>query len=106
MTREEQLLTCLAEECAEVIQRISKQLRFGTDEQQEGQALNNIQRTTEELFDLTAVATICEREGLLLGVMPNEAAIQRKLAKIEKFFAISRAQGTLSEALSPSLKGN
>lgn len=96
MTREEHLLLCLAEECAEVAQRISKQLRFGSDEQQEGQALNNIQRTTEELFDLTAVATICEREGLVLGVLPNEAAIQRKLAKIEKYFAISREQGTLT----------
>lgn len=95
MTREEHLLLCLAEECAEVAQRISKQLRFGSEEQQEGQALNNIQRTTEELYDLTAVATICEREGLVLGVLPNEAAIQRKLAKIEKFFAISREQGTL-----------
>lgn len=98
MTREEHLLLCLAEECAEVAQRISKQLRFGSEEQQEGQALNNIQRTTEELYDLTAVATICEREGLVLGVLPNEAAIQRKLAKIEEFFAISREQGTLTNA--------
>ena len=96
MTREEHLLLCLAEECAEVAQHISKQLRFGSEEQQEGQALNNIQRTTEELYDLTAVATICERAGLVLGVMPNEKAIQRKLEKIEKFFAISREQGTLS----------
>lgn len=97
MTREEHLLLCLAEECAEVAQRISKQLRFGSTEQQEGQALNNIQRTTEELYDLTAVATICEREGLVLGVMSNEKAVARKLEKIEKFFAISRNQGTLSE---------
>jgi len=97
MTRDEHLLSCLAEECAEVAQRISKQLRFGSFEQQAGQALNNIERTTEELFDLTAVATICERAGLVLGVMPNEAAIQRKMAKIEKYFAISREQGTLQE---------
>lgn len=96
MTREEHLLLCLAEECAEVAQRVSKALRFGLDEVQEGQALSNRERITEELYDLVAVATICDREGLVLGVIPNDRAIQRKLAKIEKYFAISREQGTLA----------
>lgn len=96
MTREEHLLLCLAEECAEVAQRVSKALRFGLEEVQDGQSLTNKQRITEELFDLCAVATICEREGLIWGVMPNNTAIERKLAKIEKYFAISREQGTLS----------
>lgn len=98
MTRDEHLLLCLAEECAEVSQRIMKALRFGNDEVQEGQALNNRERTTEELYDLTAVATLCERRGLVLGVLPNDKAIARKEAKIEKYFAISRKQGTLSNA--------
>lgn len=97
MTREEHLLICLAEECAEVAQRVSKALRFGLDEVQEGQALNNRQRISEELFDLFAVATICDRSGLLSGVEPNERTIARKLAKIEKYFDISRAQGTLKD---------
>ena len=95
MNRKEHLLACLAEECDEVGQRVMKALRFGLDEVQDGQSLSNQQRISEELFDLIAVATICDREGLLAGVEPNEKAVQRKLQKIEKFMAISKAQGVL-----------
>lgn len=95
MSREEYFLVCLAEECDEVSQRVMKALRFGLDEVQEGQALSNKQRISEELFDLVSVATLCDRMGLLAGVEPNEAAVQRKLAKIEKFMAISCEQGVL-----------
>ena len=97
MSREEHFLICLAEECDEVGQRVMKALRFGLDEVQEGQSLSNKQRISEELFDLVAVATICDRMGLLAGVEPNERAIQRKLEKIEKFMAISREQGVMTE---------
>lgn len=96
MTENEHLLLCLAEECDEVGQRIMKALRFGLEEVQEGQSLNNKQRISEELFDLVAVATLCDRAGLLAGVEPNEKAIQRKRDKIAKFMAISRDQGVLS----------
>lgn len=97
MNEREYLLTCLAEECSEVAKCVSKALRFGLDDAEPGQALNNRERITEELFDLNAVATLCERAGLILGVLPNERAIQRKADKIERFKAISRDQGTLQE---------
>lgn len=97
MTKDEHFLMCLAEECAEVAQRITKALRFGLDETQEGHALNNRERITEELYDLTAVATLCERRGLILGVVPNERTIQTKRDKIERYLNISREQGTLTE---------
>jgi NTP pyrophosphatase (non-canonical NTP hydrolase) len=96
VNRTEHLLACLAEECAEVSQRVSKALRFGLDEVQPGQGENNRDRISEELNDLFAVANILMEEGILL---PNASlsgiVIAAKRAKIEKFMAISREQGVL-----------
>jgi hypothetical protein len=62
MTENELLLCCVAEECAEVAQRVSKALRFGLDEVQPGQPLTNGERITQELNDLwSAVDLLCER---------------------------------------------
>jgi hypothetical protein len=102
MTREEHLLTCLAEECCEVAQRVSKALRFGLSEVQAGQPLTNCERIVDELHDLWSVAVILASEGVLpesAGNMDPERVPpdRAKLAKIERFFAISRAQGTLTE---------
>jgi hypothetical protein len=44
MTREQHLLTILAEECGEVVQRASKAIRFGLDESQPGQLDDNKKR--------------------------------------------------------------
>lgn len=48
----EHLLVIAMEETAEVQQRISKAIRFGLSEVQEGQSLNNAQRIMYELTDL------------------------------------------------------
>lgn len=95
MDRREYLLACLAEECDEVGQRVMKALRFGIWEVQKGQPLNNGQRIADEYADLIAVYSICIREGILPS--PN-IDTDAKLAKIEKFMAISREQGTLAPA--------
>jgi hypothetical protein len=93
MNRNEHLLTCLAEECSEVAQRVSKALRFGLKEIQPGQGGNNADRIADELGDLLAVAGILVDEGLI----PDPVVEQHeKLAKIERFMAISREQGVLS----------
>lgn len=93
MNRSEHLLTCLAEECAEVAQRVSKALRFGLDEVQPGQPLNNAQRIEEELADLIAVIGLLVREGV---IEPPQPDYDGKREKIEHFMAISRDQGVLS----------
>ncbi len=98
MNTNEHLLTCLAEECAEVAQRVSKALRFGLDEVQADQPLTNADRIVEELHDLFAVAAILGRRGVLRNpTLVSPATVERKQHKIEKYFAISREQGTLSE---------
>jgi hypothetical protein len=97
MNRPEHLLTCLAEECAEVAQRVSKALRFGLHEVQAGQALTNAQRIVEEMRDLNAVSTLLQAEGILEGpCMPSADQALAKLRKIERFMDISRREGVLS----------
>jgi NTP pyrophosphatase (non-canonical NTP hydrolase) len=97
MNRSEHLLTCLAEECAEVAQRVSKALRFGLAEVQPGQPLNNAERIMEELDDLFSVANILMEDAILHRANGlSGITIAAKRAKIEKFMAISREQGTLT----------
>ncbi len=97
MNRCEHLLTCLAEECTEVGQRVSKALRFGLSEVQNGHALSNAERIVDELEDLIAVASILEAEGIIADFQPSEVRVADKRARIERFMAISRQQGVLSE---------
>lgn len=52
LTRE--LLEILAEECAEVVQRVTKALRFGMDESQPGQPFTNAARIGHEVGDILA----------------------------------------------------
>jgi hypothetical protein len=95
VNRTEHLLTCLAEECAEVGQRVSKALRFGLDEVQPGQPLRNRDRIQDELNDLFAVAAILAGEGVIGWCLPEQGQVRAKLEKIERFMAISREQGVL-----------
>jgi hypothetical protein len=97
MNRAEHLLTCLAEECAEVAQRVSKALRFGLDEVQRDQPLRNRDRIQDELYDLIAVAEILATEGVLGWPIPDKMLVDQKRAKIERYMAIARAQGVLSD---------
>jgi len=88
------LLSTLAEECAEVIQRITKAQRWGLHEIQPGQSLNNEQRIEYELNDLIGVVTML----LTRGVFPNfnnAVAIKAKVAKVEHFMEYARELGEL-----------
>ena len=48
MTREEHLLTIVAEECNEVAQRATKALRFSLEEIEPGQEFSNRERLFQE----------------------------------------------------------
>ena len=96
MTRNEHLLTCLAEECAEVGQRVSKALRFGLQEVQPGQPLTNAERIVEELGDLMAVVQMLTNAGLLSMQDPDyDKKIAEKIRKVERFMRYAQEQGTL-----------
>lgn len=97
MNNAEHLLSCLAEECAEVAQRVSKALRFGLEEIQPGQAFTNAERIAQELNDLVAVVELLEEAGLLprTGTM---LAIEQKKLKVGQFMEYAKRCGTLSSS--------
>lgn len=95
MTENEHLLLCLAEECDEVGQRVMKALRFGLHEVQPGQSWTNAERIVDELHDLIAVAVLLHSAGVIDRPTPSIERIEEKQAKIVKFMAISRREGTL-----------
>jgi NTP pyrophosphatase (non-canonical NTP hydrolase) len=78
--REREVMNILSEECAEVIQAISKCHRFGLDNLKPGKPKTNCEHLEEELGDLLAMVDIL----LNMGVVEAETLESAKLAKIEK----------------------
>lgn len=104
LDRTEHLLSCLAEECTEVGQRVSKALRFGLSEVQPGQPLTNAERIVGEIVDLLAVIGMLEECGAIdtpiLLRLDNTMmdALDAKKAKVEKFMRYAEEQGALRTA--------
>lgn len=82
-----ELLDLLAEEPAEVIQRVCKAKRFGLDEIQPGQHLTNEERIMQELADQDAVVRCLKALGVFSSISPEryEKWVSLKAAKIEKY---------------------
>jgi hypothetical protein len=97
MNKANHLLTCLAEECAEVSHRICKAMRFGLEEIQPGQSLTNAQRIAEELDDLVAVIEMLEDEGLVPRTGTTQS-IERKKAKVRSFMEYAEQCGALARS--------
>jgi len=99
MNRLEHIAVTAMEEADEVSQRISKALRFGWQEVQPGQPLNNAERIVQEFHDLFTMLDWLMREGLIderMSLVPMPETARAKREKVERFMAISRDQGVLS----------
>lgn len=92
LTREQNLLTRLAEECAETSQRATKGILFGLDEVQIGQDLTNAQRLIYEFNDIYAIMLLLQKEGFIGDFIDNDA-IERKMEKLKKYNAYSQSLG-------------
>jgi len=101
MTRIENLLTILSEECVETAQRVSKAIRFTLEEVQPEQDLTNAQRIVYEFNDIVAVMEILHEEGVFDKVIDREAIDKKKL-KVAKYLAYSVEVGTVSIRPRPS----
>jgi len=75
-----EVMSILQEECAEVIQAVSKINRFGIENQKPGEIKTNRQHLEEELGDLAAMITLLEMNGVISQFNIEKA----KLAKFEK----------------------
>lgn len=96
MNRQEHILSCLAEECCEVGQRVSKALRFGLDEIQPGQELTNAERIRGEFVDLLAVMMMLAEEGVIAPVSDADLpSMEQKRQKVERFILYAKSQGAL-----------
>ena len=98
LNRSEHLLTVLAEEAGEVVQAVSKAIRFGLDEtyekKQEG---TNAERLAKELADLAAVVDALVEEGVW-SYRPYESVADKraKREKLEHWMRYSDSLGLLS----------
>ena len=93
MTREQYLLTCLAEECGEVTQRATKAIRFGLDRNPkrppEWRDRSNRESLEREFSDLLTVAE-------MLGLKLETSGAKK--AKVLEFMGVSRRLGILEYA--------
>jgi hypothetical protein len=94
MTRIEHLLSIVAEECNETSQRAIKALRFGINEVQERQPLDNAHRLIYEFNDLCAVIDMLYEEGAI--PYPYQADAKKlKKEKVNKYLNYAKECGTL-----------
>lgn len=93
MNGEQYLLIKLAEEANEVAQMALKTAQFGSEEVMPGQPLTNRQRLHAELNDLQAAIHMLNVDGGMLDYTPDQAAIDRKVQKVFKFWKYSISLG-------------
>ncbi len=101
MNRAEMLLTQLQEECAEVIQEVSKSKRFGLHEVYTGPGatgLSNIQRVYREVIDVLAIIEMLQEDQVLVGPTMSEASdlMNAKKEKVERLLLYSKECGRLT----------
>ena len=107
MNKQQFLLLKLAEECAEVAQRASKQIQFGRDESQKDHAptgapvesKSNSERLKEELLDLLSIWSMLEDVNEISKWTIEEAveSHDKKKIKLQKYLDLSYSLGQLPE---------
>jgi len=87
--KQKEALDILQEECAEVIQAVSKISRFGLDNLKPGKPKTNREHLEEELGDLVAMIDILTRNGVVdsANIEMAAAAKVEKLKQWSKIFA-------------------
>jgi NTP pyrophosphatase (non-canonical NTP hydrolase) len=84
MDKEQEIMLIAQEECAEVIQAISKCFRFGLDNVKPGKPKTNREHLEEELGDLIAMMNImCENN--MVNYATIEEAARQKVQKLKQW---------------------
>ncbi len=87
MNKLHEVMNILSEECAEVIQAISKCHRFGLDNLKPGKFLTNAQHLEVEIGDLLAMIDLLECKGIITKTGLDKAK-QRKIEKLKVWSTI------------------
>lgn len=85
--KEKEVMDILQEECAEVIQAVSKCSRFGMDNCKPGKPLTNREHLEEELGDVLAMIDIMLEQGIVRAKQLEEAKLNKKY-KLKKWSTI------------------
>jgi hypothetical protein len=87
------LLILLIEECAEIIHRTCKAIRFGMEEKQQGKLDTNRARLDAEIVDFESIKKLL-KDGYI--ITPQTDYSTEKLLKVEKYMKYSAEEcGTL-----------
>jgi NTP pyrophosphatase (non-canonical NTP hydrolase) len=86
-----EILNILQEECAEVIQAVSKCDRFGIDNFKPGKPKTNREHLADELGDLQAMINLCVKFNLVTNEQISIAA-DNKIAKLKKWSTIFESE--------------
>lgn len=86
-----EVMDILQEECAEVIQAVSKISRFGIDNFKPGKAKTNREHLEEELGDMIAMICILEKMGII-DQNALEIATKAKIQKLKKWSTIKNLE--------------
>lgn len=78
--KDEEILAIAQEECAEVIQAISKIFRFGYLAKHPSENLSNLQRLEEEIGDLQCMISLMVKNG----IVTEEGLLRAEARKFEK----------------------
>ena len=89
MTKLEELLVILQEECAEVIQAVSKCRRFGIDNMYTKGSGTQRENLTKELGDLQCMIDLCIEHGVVEKA-DVDAAVLNKQGKLKEFSNLYR----------------
>jgi|11BtaG_2_1085332.scaffolds.fasta_scaffold32430_2 hypothetical protein len=95
MSRDEHLLTIVAEECNEVAQRATKALRFSLEEKEPGQEHTNKERLFQEFGDLVAVLRMLFPEDF--DHIPFTEWQKNKQEKVKRYLEYSEFLGTVND---------
>jgi NTP pyrophosphatase (non-canonical NTP hydrolase) len=82
-----EVMNILSEECAEVIQAVSKCHRFGLQNIKPGKPLTNAQHLEGEIGDLLAMVDLLKSNGVITEEGLN-AAKQAKIEKLKQWSSI------------------
>ena len=101
MTREEHLLTIIAEECVEIAKCATKSLRFGLDSCGPGVPDTNARLMCLECADLQAVLEMLAESNCMFQLTGNSIDMKEVMAakkvKVERFLKYSSERGRLTE---------